>query len=354
VPRRTDFLVALDAVLTAIDSHCGSGPGRHLRRRPLRRALVEHLLLQRPAPALAAFRRPWARLAATLDRLHRGTSRRSQLPAFAYLAARHGDSERRASSRLFGIPTEAEARAVRRLVAACGLGLPELAAEVPAAIRSVVDASFEEMVVQLDPHAVQDLLLASLEAFAVPRGRHRFTEAYGLCFGTVREAGVEPDRPAEADGLRRKRIVQVSRVATQVRARATGDSVTPNDESARVHLQVAEQVFEHLELLGDYHTHPWRSLEVCKRNRGWEMSDADHRHLSAWAQAQRAAGRQPRFALVLAVSRAGRVGRRFSRAAPNRVHLYVGQYSVFIAAYRLWLDGSSDDAVELRVPFTLD
>jgi len=32
----------------------------------------------------------------------------------------------------------------------------------------------------------------------------------------------------------------------------------------------------------------------------------------------------------------------------------VGQDSGFIAAYRLWLDDTPDDEVELRVPFTLD
>lgn len=342
--RRSEFHIATEALVEAIEQFCLSGRGRHRMEGPLMRELVRCLALtEEPSPP-EALRRPYRRLMKARDQEVNGLTRRAQIPAFVLLAARNKQlSNARVSGQLFGMPSVAEAKLVRSLTAKSGLHLADLALEVPGPMKAQLEADYEELVVQLEAHAVEDLLLAALETFVVPRGRRKFTEVYGLCFGTVRETGGEPPDVA-------KRVIQVSRVATQIRAYATHDSVTPNDRSAEIHLRVADAVFEHLELVGDYHTHPYRSPAACERVSGWELSGADEEQLRVWVARLKKAARRPRFALVLAVSKAKRSGRRFSRRARNRIQVFIGTYSIQIAAYRLQADGHADPDVELRVP----
>ena len=146
--------------------------------------------------------------------------------------------------------------------------------------------------------------------------------------------------------------VNVARVATQLRAKANASSVMPNSKSLATQLDIGEQFFRHLELVGDYHTHPYPSLPKLRKVRGWEYSDADSRSLPFFVE-EVAAKRHnpPRFSLVVAVAQSGKSRRAPSQLMKNVVQLRVGNLYFIVGCYRILLDASYDHAhVSLRLP----
>ena len=51
-----------------------------------------------------------------------------------------------------------------------------------------VEALHENINVSIGPHALEEMLLATLEGYSVPKNKKtKFTEVFGLCLGTVRD-----------------------------------------------------------------------------------------------------------------------------------------------------------------------
>lgn len=313
----------------------------HPRRRPrLLRELLRMLVL-REQPTLLR------RLAAPLRTIEKQLAPRIGLLACAvYMLCRYRRNRMTVNraARLVEIP-EADLAYVESLAKRTGTHLLELGLQADENVRAEVDGYFEELVVSLDQRAVEDLLLAAVETYAVPPGsRGRYTEAYGLCFGTRKD--LRHDLRPQFE-----RIVNVTRIATQMRAETTASQFRPNRDSERVHRQVAEQFFRHLELLGDYHTHPWKDIHALRAARGWRYSPADQARIRDWAYEARAEGPRPRFSLILAVARQnGSSNRNAVRLAPNRVQMGVGDLCLVAAAYRIRRNGYYDSKVRLHVP----
>jgi hypothetical protein len=166
---------------------------------------------------------------------------------------------------------------------------------------------------------VEDLLLAAAETYDVkwPGPGKRYTEAYGLCFGSRKRAN---EKKGSADF---NTIVNVSRITTQMRATATADSVQPNSKTQEVHLAVGAKLFNHLELLGDYHTHPYTSLKKLRAAEGWKYSAGDEDQILPWYKISRAQGHEPRFSIVVGVASGRKEGwapRQTSCAEPRPTH----------------------------------
>ena len=256
----------------------------------------------------------------------------------------HGLASSRAA-KLMEIP-ESMLVAVTAIGRRGGLPVKDLVRNVGDDVRTVAEGYLERLSVSLDQRAVEDLLLAALEAYAVPKpGRgQKYTEAYGICFGTSRRL------PENGHEKRFRQILNVVRVATQLRSRATASEVAPNPKSEKVHLQVASSLFEHLTVLGDYHTHPYPTLVKLRSVRGWQPSSADKGHISVWASAARQAGGYPRFSLIAAVAQGGKTGLPTAREAPNRVRFCIGGHFVVVSAYRLLRNDEYDTEIMLSCP----
>jgi hypothetical protein len=340
--RRSQLVSEAQRIETAIDAHCNSGPGLHKRRQSLRRELLRVLVTPHEEPeglhAISVRTKPLKlKLNARLERL----------ACAIYLWKQHRVSKSRAA-RLAVVP-EVDIDYVESLAGSTKDSLAELTRTFAPKVRADVDAHLERLSVTLDQRAIEDILLAAAESYAVKAGGpgRKYTEIYGLCFGTRKET---PPNGSPEFG----RILNVTRIITQMRARAGASEVTPNDHSAKVHRQVAERFFPNLELLGDYHTHPFPDLTALKERRGWSYSPSDQTSIVPWLEETRAEGSDPRFSLILAIARGGKVGRRAKRLAPNRIQLTIDDYFFILSAYRIRKDDLYDSRIGLGCPQVSD
>ena len=223
--------------------------------------------------------------------------------------------------------------------------LHQLAEMQPPLIEAELAAQ-HGLVVSLEPRALEDILLAAAEARLVPAGRGRtYTEVFGVCFGSQGWS----DANRSLDSLH----VNVARVVTQMRAKATANEVTPNDRSFAAHIQIGEKFFPHLHVVGDYHTHPYKTFTALLRDTAWRYSGPDEKSLGNWIEAATTRRTRPHFSLVVAVAGGGKSGKGPLRRAPNVVQLSVRDLFFVIGAYRIRLDEKYDHGVKLEVPVSL-
>lgn len=322
----------------AIEIHCASGPGLHRQRLPMRRELLRVLALRAEDHPLLS------QLPINIGRIRKLLSHRIwRVSCALYLWKKHRVSKQLAA-RLTDV-YEGELDYVVALAQSTRDSLHELADQADRDVLAEIDGYLEELTVSLDQRAIEDLLLAAAESYAVgPGGRgRRYTEIYGLCFGTRKLLG-----PNGHPGY--SQILNVTRIVTQIRARGRASEVTPNDKSAKIHRKVAERFFRHLELLGDYHTHPFSDLSALKARRGWEYSPSDQASVMPWLEDTRAEGADPRFGLILGIARGGKAGRHAARRAPNRIQFTLDDYYFILAAYRIRRDGMYDSKITLDCP----
>lgn len=212
-----------------------------------------------------------------------------------------------------------------------------------------VDESRQYLRVWIRELALQDMLLASMEAYLVPAGPGRsWTEIYGLVFGSLRAAQKSPRVPISMVDL------NVERICIQHRALGSPSEVTADERSEVAHLSMAEELFPYWHLLGDFHTHTFRNLDDIYANRGWRYSTWDERMNIEWNQRVRALGHRPRVALILTIGRASRLGGGVHenwRGQHNVLRATIGKCHCFISAYRIRADGRySGEGITLKCP----
>jgi len=206
-------------------------------------------------------------------------------------------------------------------------------------------AAEEKVTVVLDQRAAEDMLLPILEAYAVrpPRGR-KGTEVYGICLGSHRK----PHNTSQGKGM--TTYVAVSRCAPQLRAKATSSSVWPSNRSLSIQLGAAADLFPQLDIVGDFHSHPWDHLDDMVASKGWEYSARDEAFNRAWVQPMRSMGYNPMIGFVVAIARKQRArsGGYFNKYGNHTHQVTVGSYQCVIAAYRIRGDGTySDERISL-------
>lgn len=103
-----------------------------------------------------------------------------------------------------------------------------------------VEGAHEELIVHVSDRALEDMLLAGIEGYQVPKNQSTpFAEVYGICLGMVRDQRVE----RKGKGKYLKRHIHVVRAAVQIRARGTKNAVWPNRKSLAAQLVTAESLF---------------------------------------------------------------------------------------------------------------
>lgn len=215
-------------------------------------------------------------------------------------------------------------------------------------IKSDADSYFEDLIVSVDERALEDMLLATVESYEA-RGTHRgerYRECYGWCLGY--ETRSEP----HGHEKRFTTILRITRVVTQIRAKAGANFVIPNDGSARAIRRVASRFFPHLRLLGDYHTHPFATRQLLLNKKGWKYSTADQQQVAEWVTEVRQEGVNPRFSIVVAVAKGDRSGRQMAKLATNRWKIGVANLSLVVAVYRIRHDGKYEDEDNVTLNLT--
>lgn len=213
-----------------------------------------------------------------------------------------------------------------------------------------VDESHQYIRVWIREQALQDMLLAAVEAFLVPAGQGKpSTEIYGIVFGSFRNfSSPQARRPFSMIDL------NVERVCIQHRAQGGPAVVFADERSEVAHLQMAQELFPFWHVLGDFHTHTYRTFRELHQRRGWEYSRTDLLTNIEWCQRMRAIGHRPRVALILALARASRSGydsHENWRGRPHVVRTAIGACHCLISAYRIRPDGHySPSGLTLRCP----
>lgn len=321
----------------ALIERTGSGPNRSA----MRRELAEWALGNDDVDVFRRLRQVERAFEFAYAKTRRG-GHRDRIACALHAIARHAMSISRATK--LALATAGDLDAVKATAKAAGIDWTLLAATAPDRIRAAVLREVENLSVVLDPRAVEDMLLPAIECLSVrrPDVGGRYTETYGLCFGSRRDQ-------SPVGGMT-STVYHVSRVVTQLRALATAASVSPNAESERVHMELAERLFGHLDLIGDYHSHPYATVAKMKRWRGWEPSNDDKEHFHEWAASKHVGDRRPRFFLIAAMARGKRTRSRAKRAVRrNRLEFVVADVHLVISAWRVDLDGSVHKNIQLRV-----
>ncbi|WP_219321152.1 hypothetical protein [Methylovirgula sp. HY1] len=71
-------------------------------------------------------------------------------------------------------------------------------------------------------------------------------------------------------------IYHLERASVSISAERTTESVKPNNDAAFLKSQLVELWSPHLSMLGDFHTHPYDSIDEVKNIRGYEFSEIDY------------------------------------------------------------------------------
>jgi hypothetical protein len=194
-----------------------------------------------------------------------------------------------------------------------------------------VDEIHEDMIVWLDGRAIETIMLVALETYAVPKRGARFTEAYGICFGSIRPM----EEKRRGHGLHTTRYIHVSSVHTQLRARGHPDRVTFDPRSFQTQMTVARHFAPQVDIVGDFHTHPYDTVKDLKEFGGWRYSESDEESIADWVRPLRKVGYDPRMSLIVGIAEGTRRLSKPGMLKPNIVRLSINKYHFYIACYRI-------------------
>jgi hypothetical protein len=207
-----------------------------------------------------------------------------------------------------------------------------------------VDEGHEDVVIWLEDRAIEDIVLVALEAYAVPRQGVKFTETYGICFGSTKSV----DETRLAHGRHVTRYVNISSVHIQLRAECYSSKVTYDLRSLETQMAVATHLFPQLDIVGDFHTHPYKDVNELRAAKGWNYSRADEVGIPTWVTPLKQMGYHPRMSLIVAVAKGGRRIVRPGRMRPNVVRFSIKRYHFYVACYRIIGKRYSDKHIMLN------
>ncbi len=347
MPASSQFVIEMKRIERLIDAHARSGAGLHKRAVPLRAALVNTLTdLKLDTPVVAGDLRRikygWKAF------LNRHSGRIAQVALGVFFITRREYTRKRAGNIVY-VPA-GDIAYVTGLIERAGMTLEEVgrALEANAQIPAAADGHLENLVVSMDERALEDMLLAAVESYKVYTGGKgaKYKECYGWCLG------YETRSPPRGHDKRFDTTLRVVRIATQMRAKAGASYVIPNDKSAHVHRQVAARFFPHLQLVGDYHTHPFKTAARMRKQSGWKYSKDDENHIADWVQDVRREGWNPRISIIVAIAEGAKSARAMIREAANRWKIGgIENLQLVVTAYRILRDGTYDDQLTLKLSY---
>jgi hypothetical protein len=207
-----------------------------------------------------------------------------------------------------------------------------------------VDEIHEDVIIWLGDRAIEDIVLVALEAYAVPRRGAKFTETYGICFGSIKPM----EEKRRAHGKHTTRYVNISSVHIQLRAMGYPDKVTYDLRSLETQMTVAKHFFPQLDIVGDFHTHPYNTVKELKAFGGWRYSDSDEASIAEWVTPLRKMGYHPRMSLIVGIAEGTKRISKPGMVKPNMVRFSIKKYHFYVACYRILGDKYSDKNITLN------
>lgn len=218
-----------------------------------------------------------------------------------------------------------------------------------------VELKHESLEVVIQNQALEDMLLGAFETYRVPKSKKEpFSEVFGLMLGMTTSA-----RTAKrGEGTHTRHFVSVEKAVPQIRAKSSSSSVTPSARSLNALVEASGSLFPQLEIIGDYHSHPYRNYLELKKFRGWYASREDaisSASLFHDLNARKERPHQMRVSLVIAIAEGrGNAVPDIMKDKKNLHHLKIGGCHVIVTAYRLLSNGAMTTTnLTLRLPYQL-
>ncbi len=340
LPRYTSLVRSFEEALERIFSE---GNRRQVRlKTDLQRGLLQTLLTGNP-PLHDSFPR---RLSSILRKIsHQITRDDFSLPKACYEMKLYGASPKAASEH-WGLNLR-DIRTLDGLWKETGFTVDEykkIITDLEPDWIFDVEERHEEIVIWLDDRAIEDIVLVALEAYTVPRKGLKFTETYGICFGTVKST----EQIRQTSGKFTLRHIDIRSVHTQLRAVGFSNKVTYDLRSLETQMAVASYLFPKLDIVGDFHTHPYETAEQLREVEGWHFSPSDEACIPEWVLPLKEMGYHPRTSLIVGIAEGTKRITRPGRLKPNVVRFSVSKYHFYIACYRIIGDRYSDKHITMN------
>ena len=192
--------------------------------------------------------------------------------------------------------------------------------------------------VVLDVRALHDMLISALEAYLAPRGRKRKgSEVCGINLGMTSERSDQK----KGEGFRATKYVHIVRSQPQIAAEATYNSVEYNVNSLNSLLMAAHDLFPHLDVVGDFHSHPYDAFNELEASKGWEPSWGKEREIEMFAYMKEKRQR-PLVTFIVSLAKGKKINTDspFFKGLENTFQLCVGDCRIVLAAYRILESGN--------------
>ena len=174
--------------------------------------------------------------------------------------------------------------------------------------------------VKISSQFLEAVTLAAIEAYCYgdkPGRRWRPVETLGYIWGFKKHDGNEV-------------VFFLDRMSISISSTRGRDSVDPNPEAAILKNEVVLRWSPHLALLGDFHSHPYRTLKDVTAINGFEFSDRDFAAFLDDDLTWRESGNNP-VMLAITICRLDRVRENFGERIRSNVHRFkVGQFQFWI------------------------
>ena len=216
-----------------------------------------------------------------------------------------------------------------------------------------VENEQDEVDVIVSVQALEEMLLGVFETYKVPKSKKEpFSEVFGLCLGMASRNRVTK----KGSGQKTKWFVYVEKAVPQIRAKSDASSVIPNAKSISALIETSQSLFPQLEIIGDYHSHPYHNAAQIRRYRGWEASGQDEADIALlYKDLKNLKQRKHRMrvSFVIAIGK-GKASKNYkqNRKGNHVVRFAMAGCHVYISAYRILSDGSmSERGVILQSPY---
>jgi hypothetical protein len=203
--------------------------------------------------------------------------------------------------------------------------------------RAVIDTG-RLFWIRVSENAIESLVLAAVEAYALGDGRKKEVETAGLLWGMQRKASESTDG---------RRFIYVEKIAQSLSALRRSGSVAFHEHAPRLMNSMVSRLAPQMSLLGHFHTHPYANLDEVRSARGYEISDADRQYLTAenedsdfyWEESI-----DTPLMLVMTICKLGRVHEK-----KGGKHISWNTFEFDLGDFRFWLTGVVGYLDELEV-----
>ena len=177
--------------------------------------------------------------------------------------------------------------------------------------------------IRVADRALESMVLSASESFVLGDGNKpqkrrwrgkRYVETFGFVWGYRQEVD---------DG--ETEHIHIDRFYESLSARRKSNSVTPNEDAVWLKNSIIKRWSPHLLLLGDFHTHPYKSRQDVEDRKGWEFSVQDVSSFKEDKHLWRLANQKP-LMFVMAVAPIKRVRETEAKWLYNNTWVFtVGQ-----------------------------